>query len=145
MTRKDASASCCCWGQYDEHSPTSFILSLVFSTENENGLYCTYICTTSQKVSSSTLEAASSDVRSYSRKRQVTYGSQLLLPGATCSKSSNKMYLRIGNEKLRASSRSCHKVDRKVKVGKGEGRVSKRLARHGEKLIQVGPPWRIGL
>lgn len=107
--------------------------------------YYNDVCPKKLPQSSSTLEAASSAVRSYSRKRQVTYGSQLLLPGATCSKSSNKMYLRIGSEKLRASSRSCHKVDRKVKVGKGEGRVSKRLARHGEKLIQVGPPWRMGL
>lgn len=43
---------------------------------------------------------------------QAMYGSQLLVPGATCSKSS-KIYRRIGNEKLRAIG--------KIGEGGGEG------------------------
>lgn len=54
---------------------------------------------------------------------QAMYGSQLLVPGATCSKSS-KIYRRIGSEKLRAIEIAPH-------VWNGMKRGTGRLSAHG--------------
>lgn len=80
----------------------------------------------------STLQPASSAVHSYSNEPQVTYGSQLLLLRATCSKSSNKIYRRIGSEKLRAVKYK----EEQSKWGKKRRTVVKHLARHFGKIVK---------